>query len=477
MNRRSLKTIAVTVMFLFVVQPVLATCGGGGGGGAGGIGLGPAGSRATYSLPWMLAGPEVTTGPPGAELVLYWFPTSREQALSAELIESRTLLDFARRCLVFALITSENELLSARFEATGHKPMAMLADGDGVVLATVEAGGRDKLKRKDVEKLVKKHYEAGKDVLEDQLKSAKRKAKSGATADAVALYEAVYERRCMFPDKAKNAAKELRKLGVSVADANVPLAEMMDVSEITNERADLLMGDGVEAEEAGDYHTALINYQAARRLDPADPVPLRYLGELYRHHTGEWDKAAEVFEAILAAPADLISRAVAQHGLGKMTIHGGQFEKGLEMIEASIETYPLALAYRNLAVYWNSEEAFEKAHGYAQQALALQPDDPYNIVFAATYLVGMGQKEEAMRIATEHADLLAGSYNLAAIHALAGNREQALELLRRHFYDYESNDSVRIKEMFEAREDFVFASIVDDPDFLQLTSLATQHGG
>jgi len=95
----------------------------------------------------------------------------------------------------------------------------------------------------------------------------------------------------------------------------------------------------------------------------------------------------------------------------------------------------------------------------------------------ATYLVGMGQKEEAMRIATEHADLLAGSYNLAAIHALAGNRDQALELLRRHFYDYESNDSVRTKEMFEAREDFVFASIVDDPDFLQLTSLATQHGG
>ena len=477
MNRRFLKTIAVAVVFLFTVQPVLATCGGGGGGGAGGIGIGPAGSRATYSLPWMLAGPGVTSGPPGAELVLYWFPTSREQALSAELIESRTLLGYAKRCLVFALITSENELLSARFEATGRKPVAMLADGDGVVIATLEAGGRDKLKRKDVEKLIKAHYETGKDVIEDQLDNAKRKAKSGATGDAVALYEGVWEQRCMFPDKAKNAAKELRKLGVTVGNDNAPLAELMDVSETTNERADELMGDGVQAEEAGDYDTALANYQAARRLDPADPVPLRYLGELYRHHTGEWDKAAEVFEQILAAPSDPISRAVAQHGLGKMTIHGGEFEKGLRMIEASIETYPLALAYRNLAVYWNSEEDFEKAYGYAQQALALQPDDPYNIVFAATYLVGMGQREEAVRIATEHADLLAGSYNLAAIHALAGNRDQALELLRRHFYDYESNDRVRVKEMWEARDDFVFAALADDPDFIQLTSLATQHGG
>ena len=29
-------------------------------------------------------------------------------------------------------------------------------------------------------------------------------------------------------------------------------------------------------------------------MDPVDPTPLRYLGELYPHDTGEWDKARDV---------------------------------------------------------------------------------------------------------------------------------------------------------------------------------------
>ena len=68
-------------------------------------------------------------------------------------------------------------------------------------------------------------------------------------------------------------------------------------------------------------------------MDPADPTPLRYLGEVYRHHTGEWDKARKTFETILNMPADAIARAVALHGLGKMTIHEGEFKKGLGLME------------------------------------------------------------------------------------------------------------------------------------------------
>ena len=52
-------------------------------------------------------------------------------------------------------------------------------------------------------------------------------------------------------------------------------------------------------------------------MDPADPAPLRYLGELYRHHIGDWEKARTTFESILNMPADSIARAVALHGLGR----------------------------------------------------------------------------------------------------------------------------------------------------------------
>ena len=68
-----------------------------------------------------------------------------------------------------------------------------------------------------------------------------------------------------------------------------------------------------------------------------------------------WDKARVAFEAILKMPADPLSRAVALHGLGKMTIHDGEFLKGLHLMEDASDVFPLALTYRNLAVYWHSE--------------------------------------------------------------------------------------------------------------------------
>ena len=118
--------------------------------------------------------------------------------------------------------------------------------------------------------------------------------------------------------------------------------------------------------------------QQARKMDPADPAPLRYLGELYRHHIGDWDKAPRLFNELLAMPSDPLSRAVALHGLGKMTIHDGEFEKGRGLMEDSVKAFPLALAYRNLAVYWNSEGDAKKADAYTKLALALDPEDPFN---------------------------------------------------------------------------------------------------
>jgi tetratricopeptide (TPR) repeat protein len=125
---------------------------------------------------------------------------------------------------------------------------------------------------------------------------------------------------------------------------------------------------------------------------------------------------------------------------------------------------------RNLAVYWNSEGELAKANAYTQRALELDPEDPYNRVFAAVYLAQNGKKDEALKIATENINLLPASYNLAAIFALNGQKEKALELLKRHFFEFECYQQVREKEMMEARVDAVFDSIRMDNDFLALTS-------
>jgi hypothetical protein len=80
-----------------------------------------------------------------------------------------------------------------------------------------------------------------------------------------------------------------------------------------------------------------------------------------------------------------------------------------------------------------------------------------------------GKKEAALKIARENINLLPASYNLAAIHAQNGQKEKALQLLRRHFYVYERYRAVRAKEMMEARVDAMFDSVRFDRDFIALT--------
>src|SRR5438067_12537162 len=80
-----------------------------------------------------------------------------------------------------------------------------------------------------------------------------------------------------------------------------------------------------------------------------------------------------------------------------------------------------------------------------------------------------GKKEEALKIARDNVNLMPASYNLAAIYAQNGQRDKALALLKRHFFEYERYQEVRTKEMMEARVDAVFASLRTDKQFLALT--------
>jgi hypothetical protein len=85
-------------------------------------------------------------------------------------------------------------------------------------------------------------------------------------------------------------------------------------------------------------------------------------------------------------------------------------------------------------------------------------------------MAGTGHGDEALKIARENEALMPASYNLAAVYAQLGQKEKALALLKRHFFQYERYKSVRSKEMMEARVDAVFASINRDPEFVALTS-------
>jgi len=468
MHKHLPRVLASLLIVIFSMSPVWATCGGGGGGGTGGVG-GGAGNNGpitpVYHVPWKLwdgKSPIAT----GNGLVLYWFPATNDELKRSSLLSSRLLTLYSAQCIAMSVVDFRTAELKPLI-GDSKPPVAVLADANGSVLKKLENTG-GKLKVDQVEKIVDGEMKQRETALDQQIKTGKEKAKAGDNPGAIEAFKPVAEQKCLFPKKAKDATKELKKLGVQEVGSIPELTPVFDRAQ--SAAIENVMRQGLRAEIAERYVVAEKIYTRAHNMDPADPTPLRYLGELYRHHTGEWEKARTTFETILNMPADAIARAVALHGLGKMTIHEGQFKKGLSLMEQSVAEFPLALAYRNLAVYWNSEGDLEQGNAYTQKALALDPKDPYNLVFAAVFMAASGHGDEALKIARANRQLLPASYNLAAIYAQTGHKKEALALLQRHFFRYERYQSVRSKEMMEARVDAVFDSIRQDSAFLALTS-------
>lgn len=451
------------MIMLVITTQNWATCGGGGGGGVGGMSGGS--NEQVYQVPWRIPTPK--DPPVTAGLVLYWFPASVNEFQKSSLRNSRTLSIYATQCVTMA-VAEVKSAPGQKLAADAKLPVAVLATPDLTPVGKAE-GNNGMLKVDQVEKLVESEIKKRDEGLKQKLEAAKEKAKAGDSAAAIPLYKEVLEQKCLFPKRARDAVKELKKLGVNdvVAIAEPPVFDRAESARIES-----IMRRGLKAENEAKYTEAEKLYSEAHRMDPADPAPLRYLGELYRHQTGEWEKARHAFDQILAMQSDPLSRAVALHGLGKMTIHEGEFKKGLALMEDSVKAFPIALAYRNLAVYWNSEGDPVKTDYYVHLALSLDPHEPFNLVFAAGFMAGNGHGEEALKIARENEALLPASYNLAAIYAQIGQKEKAISLLKRHFFEYERYQAVRSKEMMEARVDAVFTSLRNDPTFLALTDAA-----
>jgi tetratricopeptide (TPR) repeat protein len=471
MKSPRLAGLAAFALLLAASAPLRATCGGGGGGGSGGFNPGGGGmNQPVYQVAWKYF--HANQAAPTEGLVLYWFPASAVEVQNSSLRTSRDLSLYAGGC-VSMFVADGTAPIVKKLKSSVSAPLAVLADSSGNLLGQV-SGKKGKLYAGDVEDLVERELDRRDGLMAAHLSEGRAKAKAGDSAGAIQLFQAVMAERCLFPKRAKDAAKELKKLGVKVADALIkaPDAARPAFKGPVAAQVVAAMERGLKAELAGNYDDAIRLYSEARRLDPADPTPPRYLGEAYRHYTGEWDKARAVFTDLLASTTDPLSRAVALQGLGKMTIHEGHFVQGLRLIEDSTREFPLALAYRNLAVFWNSECDPVKAAAYVQEAIKLDPKDPYNVVFAAVFMAQSGRRDEALRIARENEALLPASYNIAAIYAQAGQADQALAYLQRHFYTYERYRAVRSEEMMEARVDEMFASIRDDPRFMQLTAMA-----
>jgi tetratricopeptide (TPR) repeat protein len=473
MKRRIAGSLSILTIVFLVVVDVLATCGGGGGGGTGGMGGMGGGAETVFPVPWKVVNASDQVSPGG--LAVYWFPASQNELEKSSLRNSRALSLYSQQCVLMGVADQRTEL-GQKVAADAKLPLAVLTDSDGKVINKAVGGDDGKLKVGPVEKMVEAEVKQRETVVKTSLEAARDLMKKGDKDGAIAQFKNVTAQKCLFPKQARDAEQVLRKLGVTGLEPVPPALSSVEGPAPNFDPAigaaiEKALMSGLMAENDADYTKAEKFYARARQLDPADPAPLRYLGELYRHQTGDWDKARATFQAILDMPSDPLSRAVALHGIGKMTIHDGEFLKGLHLMEESARVFPLALTYRNLAVYWHSEGDRAKADDYTKKALALDPEEPFNVVFAAAFLAGdPASAEQALKVARENEQLMCASYNLAAIYAQLGQKNKALALLKRHFFEYEKYDAVRSKEMMEARVDAVFASIVKDPEFVAMTA-------
>ena len=164
-----------------------------------------------YNVPWRLRMPDVP--PVTAGLVLYWFPSSVQEVQKSSMRTSRVLSLYAAQCVSMEIADAATPL-GQKLVGADKLPVAVLATPGGDTVAKIE--NQDGfLRAEKVEKVVDEEMKRRDNSLEQQLKQAKEHAKSGDSAGAIPLYRAVLDQKCLFPKRAKDAAKELKKLGVN----------------------------------------------------------------------------------------------------------------------------------------------------------------------------------------------------------------------------------------------------------------------
>jgi hypothetical protein len=144
--------------------------------------------------------------------ILYWIPASREEMRRSPLLTSHALSVYAGQCIGMQIIRPDDASRIESLRGEAAPPFAALADSEGSVIERVEgeAGG---VRVPSVEKMV--HDEVGGRGREADrmLDLAEEREGAGDRDAAIVLYRRVCTLRCLFPRKARDAERALRRLG------------------------------------------------------------------------------------------------------------------------------------------------------------------------------------------------------------------------------------------------------------------------
>jgi hypothetical protein len=118
-----------------------------------------------------------------------------------------------------SVIRADDHSMIARLGVGGALPVAVLIDANGKLIGKVD-NERGALRVTAVERLVREQLRARETDIDALLEDGRRKTAAGDPAAAVVAYKSVWGLRCLAPRKARTAQRELKKLGVEVAEAH-----------------------------------------------------------------------------------------------------------------------------------------------------------------------------------------------------------------------------------------------------------------
>ncbi len=161
-------------------------------------------------VPWKVLNPG--DEPVHGDLILYWIPASREEMRHSPLLTSHALAEYAGQCIGMQVIRPDDVVMIRRLGAEGKLPAAVITDAASTVLGSAFAE-KGSLAAAPVEKLVRDTFARADSDSDKLLDDAQARLAAGDRAAAAALYRRVLNQRCLFPRKAREAEKALKKLG------------------------------------------------------------------------------------------------------------------------------------------------------------------------------------------------------------------------------------------------------------------------
>lgn len=168
-----------------------------------------AGERHVSLVPWKVVGTgEVVDAP----LVLFWIPATTEELRRAELLESEELMLFSSRCVAMRVVRFDDRARLAKLEVGANVPMVVLVDRDGTVRGRISSEDGE-VPLYEVEELVRDELSRREAEAEAMLDRARELTEEQKTAAAAAIYDRVWEQRCICPRQGKSARKALKRLG------------------------------------------------------------------------------------------------------------------------------------------------------------------------------------------------------------------------------------------------------------------------